>query len=240
MKFSIRIAGVIIRIQSKYTSVYYTCKDYLTDDNQKPDIEIVVAEKMIADELEKIQQYNKDFHSLKSAEGLLVHRLIVESLPEHNAFLVHGATVAVKNKAYLFSAQSGTGKSTHIKKWLDNIEDSFVVNGDKTVIALKDGIAYACGTPWCGKEKLETNAMVPLKAIVMMERSDHNRVDPMPFGSIFPVLLEQTFQPSDPLKMKKTLGLMSQLGHLVSFYKFYFDNYKDDALQVSFDALTKH
>ena len=238
MIFSIRIADISIQIQSKYDGVYYTCKEYLADDHQRPDIQIGIDDNMLMDELRRIQQYNIGFHSLKATESLLVHRLIAESLPDYNAFLLHGATVAVDNKAYLFTAKSGTGKTTHIYKWLENVDNSYVVNGDKTVLVLRNNIVYACGTPWCGKENLGTNVMVPLKKIVIMERSDQNHVEPMTFRDIFPSLLEQTFQPTDPLIMKKTLNLMSQVGKIVSFHKYYFNNFRDDAFQVSFSAIS--
>ncbi len=237
MKFSVRIADINILVQSKYERIFRDCNDYLVDEQRKYDIKIVTDEAVIRKELERIQKSDKDFHSLKAAEGLLIHRLIAEALPDYNAFLMHGASVAVNDRAYLFSAKSGTGKTTHICKWLENIDDSFVVNGDKTVILLKDNEVFACGTPWCGKEKLGRNAMIPLKSIIMMERSDRNSIEPVSFKTVFPLVLEQTFQPADSRKMRKTLDLMLQVGHLVSFHKFYFDNYQEDSFQVSYSAL---
>ncbi len=240
MKFSVRIADINILIQSKYERVYRECRDYIIDQTDKTDIEIIIDEEMISKELEQIQKTNKNVHSFKIAEELLVHRLIAEALPDHNAFLMHGASVAVNDRAYLFSAKSGTGKTTHIRKWLKQLDNSFVVNGDKTVILLKDNEVFACGTPWCGKEKLGRNAVIPLKSIIMMERSDRNSIEPASFKSLFPSLLEQTFQPADPLKMRKTLDLMSQMGSLVSFHKFYFNNFREDSFPVSYSALSNN
>ncbi len=239
MRFSVRIADINILIQSIYESVYRDCRDYLIDEPQRHDIEIIIDEEMISKELEQIRKKDKDFQSLKVAEGLLVHRLIAEALPDYNAFLMHGASVAVNNRAFLFSAKSGTGKTTHIRKWLENIDDSFVVNGDKTVILLKDNEVFACGTPWCGKERLGRNALIPLKSIIMMERSDRNHVEQVSFKTVFPSLLEQTFQLAEPRKMRKILDLMSQMGQLVSFHKFYFDNYREDSFEVAYNALVK-
>lgn len=237
MKFSVRIAGINILVQSKYERIYRDCSDYLVDEHQQYDIEIVTDEAMIRKELERIQKTDKDFHSLRVAEGLLIHRLIAEALPDYNAFLMHGASIAVNDRAFIFSARSGTGKTTHIRKWLENLDNSFVVNGDKTVVLLKNNEVFACGTPWCGKEGLGSNVQIPLKSIVMMERSECNSIEPLSFKTVFPSLFEQTFQPTDPRLVKKTLELMSQMERLVSFHKFYFNNYREDSFQVSYSAL---
>lgn len=238
MEFLVRIAEINILIHSKYERVYRDCRDYIIKEPQGHDLEIVIDEGMLSKELEQIQQSDINFHSLKAAESLLVHRLIAEALPDYNAFLMHGASVAVNDSAYLFSAKSGTGKTTHVRRWLKGLDNAFVVNGDKTVILMRENEAFACGTPWCGKEKFGRNVLVPLKSIIMMERSDRNYMEKVSFKTVFPSLLEQTFLSSDARKMKKTLNLMSQMGHLVSFYKFYFNNYREDSFQVAYSALS--
>ena len=112
------------------------------------------------------------------------------------------------------------------------------MNGDKPLIRLTETQAIACGTPWCGKENQGENAMVPLKAIVLMERGEGNKMEEVTFGRAFPFLLQQTYRPSDPVKMKKSLTLLSKLNGRVRFYRFVFNNMKDDAFSVSYQALT--
>lgn len=239
MDFTIRIANINILIHSIYPGIYNTCKDYLVDDHVKPDFILSTDDQMIFDEFEQIQSSGQQIVRLSAAENLLIHKKVAELLIERDIILMHGAVIAVNDSSFMFSGHSGIGKTTHIKKWLQNLNDSFVVNGDKPFIIIDQQSASACGAPWCGKECLGTNAIVPLRSIVFMERSETNYLEKASFKSIFLELLEQTYLPSDAVLMKKTLALLNKLKDCVSFYKFYFNNYKEDAFRTSFDELTK-
>ena len=239
MKFLINIANTNILISSIYKGIYNTCRDYLAESDAEPDVEIIVDEKMIDNEAEREKEISQGMTDKQSIERLLIQRLIAEALIDKDTFLMHGAVIAVKNEAHLFTAPSGTGKTTHIQHWLDNVEGSFVVNGDKPFILLNETEVFACGTPWRGKEKMGTNAIVPLRSIVFMERSTDNCIEEASFKTIFPLLLKQIYWPQNESAMRKTLRLLSRLKGSVRFYKFYFNNYKEDVFQVSFDTLIK-
>ncbi|MBQ6289869.1 MAG: hypothetical protein IJK71_11575 [Clostridia bacterium] len=239
MDFSIRLAKKNILIHSYSARIYKICEDYLVEENGKPDIEISIDEDMLLKEVKRIKEHDGEDVRLRDAEDLLIHRLIAEALLEYDTILMHGAVVSDGHRAYLFTAKSGTGKTTHIQKWLDNVEGSFVVNGDKPLIILNEDGAFACGTPWCGKEHLGTNIVTPLHSIVLMERSVENHIEETSFSSVFHLVLQQTHQPADADKMRKTLALLMKLKESVHFYRFFFDNYKDDCFKVAYDALTK-
>lgn len=238
MEFKIRVAGKIIRVYSVYNHVGRVCKDYLTDEDINPDVEIRTDDTLITAEQEQILQLENQNHSSRNAETFLVHRLIAESLLGYDTFLMHGAVVAVGEAAYMFTGRSGTGKTTHIKKWLKDAEGAYVVNGDKPFIIARDDGVYACGSPWCGKEAYGKNTIVPLRGIALMERSEDNRMEEVPFLSAFPRLLEQTYQPADADKMRKTLELLKRLNGKVGFYRFRFNNLKDDAFSTAYNTLT--
>lgn len=53
-------------------------------------------------------------YSCEYLERLALMRKIADHLPEHNCFLMHGAVISVQGDGYLFTAPSGTGKSTHV------------------------------------------------------------------------------------------------------------------------------
>lgn len=176
-------------------------------------------------------------HKEDYLETIVIHRKICNELLSLNTFLMHGAVVAVDGNAYLFTADSGVGKTTHIRKWLKNIEGCFVVNGDKPLIKITDTQAIACGTPWRGKEEMGTKTMVPLKAIVLMERAEKNAINKITLGQAFAFLLAQTYRPDDEAKMRKTLQLMQRLNPLVSFWWFQCNNFADDCFDVAYNAL---
>lgn len=234
--FRIDMAGRIIEIHSLYPKVYEMCKRFYSESVLEPDIQIdIIEDEIVEEQLQAGEHYfslNSDYF-----ETLVIYRKISENMLHFNTFLMHGAVVAFGKEAFLFTAESGTGKTTHVKKWLENKNDCYIVNGDKPLIKITDSQAIACGTPWSGKEHLYTNCMVPLKAIVLMERSEDNFIENISFGDAFTFLLKQTHRPNDTKLMIKTLELLKQLNGKVSFYKYHFNNLKEDAFDVSFNAL---
>lgn len=237
MRFIVNIANKNIFIDSIYKGIYDSCKDYMVGESVSHDIEIIIDENMLAEEYEQIKREKRDLPGLQTIEKQLVHRKMAEALIFHNTILIHGAVITLHNKAFMFTAPSGTGKTTHIQKWIESVEGTSVVNGDKPFVIINEEGAFACGTPWCGKENLGTNAIVSLQSIVFMERSEDNRIEKVEFKSIFPNLLEQTFRPVNADAMKKTLNLLLGLKNKVTFYKFYCNNYKEDNLEVSYNTL---
>lgn len=171
-------------------------------------------------------------------ESAILLRKLADGMIDYDAFLMHGAVVAVNGNAYMFAAKSGVGKTTHIYKWLENVPNAYVVNGDKPLI-ISDGEPRVCGTPWCGKERMGCNEIVPLKAIVIMDRSDDNHIEQISFTEAFPRLLEQTHRPKDADKMRKTVRLLAGLATSVKFYRFNVNNFKEDAFKTSYKMLIR-
>ena len=234
-KFCITLAGKTISIDSQYNEVYKLCRNYWS--KAEPDIRIAVSEADIAYELDEAEDEKTTYRN-SYLETLAVYRKISEAMVDYDTFLMHGAVISKDDAAYMFTAKSGTGKTTHINLWLDHLKDAYIVNGDKPLIRITEEEAIACGTPWCGKEQLERNCMIPLRAIVFMERGDQNVMKEISYSEAFPFLLQQTYQPNDAEKMKKTLALLFKLKGKVRFYRFVFDNMKEDAFDVSYKMLT--
>ena len=233
VQYKIGLAEKIVAVETPYTRSYRMCRDYLTDG--EPDIRVSISETDIQherDEAEEIQ-------TAGYLETLAVYRKIAEAMVDFDTFLMHGAAVAVDGEAYLFIAKSGTGKTTHIRKWLENLDNAVVVNGDKPLVRADSAGVTVFGTPWCGKENMNTNTSAHLKAIIVMERAEENAMCRLTFSEAFPTLLQQTYRPTDVAKMKKTLSLLSSLNHRVELFRFDFNNFKDDAFSTAFDALTK-
>lgn len=232
--FCISVAGHRIAVHSQYADVARLCEPYFCD--LPPECEIRITDEDIAFERRDSQSTS---YSRREGyfETLSLYRKISEEVLAYNTFLMHGAVVASKDCAFMFTAPSGTGKTTQIKKWLDQVEGAFVVNGDKPLIKVTETEALACGTPWCGKENMGTNTMVPLKAIVLMKRGVDNLMEEIAYGEAYSFLLQQTYWPSAADKQKKTLELLSELKGKVRFFSFIFNNFKDDALSVPYHAL---
>ena len=94
--------------------------------------------------------------------------------------IIHASSLAWRNNGVAFSANSGTGKSTHVGLWGERFGDEVVViNDDKPAIVFENDVPMLCGTPWSGKTSLNVNRKVPLKAIVFIERGQENRIHRM-------------------------------------------------------------
>ncbi len=171
-------------------------------------------------------------------EALALHREICEKMIDHDAFMIHGAAFALDDKGFLFCARSGTGKTTHLFHWMDNCSRTTVINGDKPFILFKDE-PMICGSPWAGKEKMCSSGMARLNAIVLMTRSENNKMTQIPFSEAFIPLYQQIYRSADPERMGKTLRMLKALDGKVSFWRFQFNNFKDDCFDVAYNALVK-
>ena len=235
--FGISIAGYTLQVETFYVNTFRMCSGYLYDlRDQMPDIRISITMDDIEYERKEAMSANlrRDDGYL---ETLAVYRQISEAMLDYDTFLMHGAVIAVENRGFMFTAESGTGKTTHIRKWLQNLEKSYVVNGDKPLIKITEDQILACGTPWCGKERMGTNTMVDLKAIVLMERAIDNSINEISYNEAFTLLLQQTYRPNGTEKVFKTLRLISRLKEKVHFYRFRFNNMKDDTFSVAYNVL---
>ncbi len=205
-----RLADFNIHIDNKYEYLEKMCGDYLFDGEADLTVS-VTEEEIIKEQSEKIT--HKGY-----LESLAVYRNISERLPYMGAFLMHGVVADVDGTGIAFLAKSGVGKTTHMMNWKRLLGDKMtVVNGDKPLIRITDGCAYAYGTPWAGKENIHTNMKTQLKKICFIERAEENECEVFS-GDPLKRLLAQTYRPADTMSFFKTLDLLSCLINNVSFY----------------------
>lgn len=99
-------------------------------------------------------------------------------LLEYNGMMLHSSAIGWEGRAYLFSAPSGTGKSTHTQMWQQLYgKDSIVlINDDKPPLRLIDGCWYAYGAPWSGKSNINTNVKFPLGGVCFLQQGSENKI----------------------------------------------------------------
>lgn len=115
-------------------------------------------------------------------------------LVRYNGLRLHASALEWEGKAYLFSADSGTGKSTHRQMWQNLYgEDKVTVfNDDKPALRFVDGKWYAYGTPWSGKDGINKNVKAPLAGICFLERGPENRIRRLSPIEALPLFMKQT------------------------------------------------
>lgn len=108
--------------------------------------------------------------------------------------VLHSASLLYKDRAWLFSGPSGTGKSTHTGLW-KKLYDISLINGDLNLIIpdypvgndlpagqasdLSDLAHFPCiaGIPWCGTSGIFDNAVHRLGGIVFLKQAPINRCE---------------------------------------------------------------
>lgn len=170
--FNIKIADISICIENKYGYIKHMCRDYITDEAARFSVSATDEEIMREEENEGQENFPPDY-----LETLAIYRKIAEKLSEFYGFLMHGVLMSAEGHGILLCAESGTGKTTHAALWMKLLGDRCeIINGDKPLIRILDGVAYAYGTPWCGKEEINKNARVRLTDICFLERAKENSV----------------------------------------------------------------
>lgn len=163
------IAGIIIEMNPKYERTSKQAKPYLIDTSVEPAFKLDLS-------IDRINELKKtyDHLSLEDIEYIFLGQLFYRYILQHDGILLHSSCVVKDNKAYLFSAPSGTGKSTHTNLWLEEFIDAYILNDDKPAIIYKDNTLYAAGTPFSGKYDISKNLLVPIGGICFLERSENN------------------------------------------------------------------
>lgn len=236
-----RLAERNIAVSSLCEVVHNLCTQYQSD--ASPDFTVTITPSDIAFERRKSAREDEaEGHPVRQfsdayLETLAVYRKIAEKMPEYDTVLFHGSCVAVDGIGYLFTAKSGTGKSTHTRLWRELLGDRAVmVNDDKPLIRMTDNGAVIYGTPWDGKHRLSANIAVPLKAVCILTRASENTIRPVTVSEAYPMLLQQVYRPMDPTAMAKTLTLVDRLAANVSLWKLGC-NMEIEAAQVAYEAM---
>jgi hypothetical protein len=106
-----------------------------------------------------------------------------------STLLIHASCVSYQGKAYPFTAQSGTGKSTHTSLWMKHIEGTELMNDDNPIIRIIDGKPIVYGSPWSGKTPCYRNIKAPLGAITQIKRAPYNKAVRLSVVEAFACLL---------------------------------------------------
>lgn len=161
-----------------------------------------------------------------------------DRLAELGGLVLHGSSVAFENQGIIFSANSGTGKSTHTGLWKERFGHKItIVNDDKPAIRFYEDTPYIFGTPWSGKTDLNRNVSVPLKAIVFIKRSDSNWIERLNARDSVFNLTSQISRPYyDERLCEKSLGIIEKLVTYIPIYRLHC-NISQEAVEVVFNEI---
>ena len=204
--FTLKIADLAIGVDNKYDRVFLMSRDYLTD--EEPVFTVSVSD----EEIEQERRVSDTDCSAAYYESIVIYRHISEKLPLYDAFLFHGAIMETEKAAYAITANSGVGKTTHVSLWMSEFSDVKILNGDKPLIRILDGIPFVYGTPWQGKENYGHNGKKPLSAIVFLKRGEENCAEKISPSEAVMDFMSQIYLPKrSPVTLSKTMNLANKV-----------------------------
>lgn len=181
-----RIADLNVKIPQD-GGYYPHLEDYKTNQNVSTDI-------TIRTDLYKLDRWGEVPSSMAiyMESGSQFYRHLLK----FNGIYLHSSAIALDGKAYLFSGQSGIGKSTHTRLWQQvfGAEKAIVFNDDKPALRRLDDGWFAYGTPWCGKDGINVNMKVPLAGICFLKRADENSIRRLSKVEAVACVLSQTIR----------------------------------------------
>ena len=232
-----KIADVIFETNHIYGYTERLCKKYLYAGDLPSDFAVEITEADIAAEKEK--EGAEEFPDAYLESLALFRKLCDYVLKYGNGTIFHSSAVAVDGEAYLFTAPSGTGKSTHARLWKEMLGDKLVyINDDKPIIRFIDGAFYVYGTPWNGKHHLDTDARAKIKAICEIRRGENNRIERVLPKDMLGVVFNQTLRPEELADMEKFLALTDKLLTSVPLYRLHC-NISAEAAELSYNTMKK-
>ncbi len=234
--FCVELAGVPLRIVCRYTENRDFFRDYLTDSpplltisptNADLEAEWAAFVKRDAKRGFSPQPRGKPF-----LENSSIYTQLAVGLAGYGVLQMHGSALCMDGQAYVFTALSGTGKSTHARLWREAFGDRvWMINDDKPLIRVLDGVgARAYGSPWDGKHHLSRNASAPLKAVVQLERGRENRVESLAKADAYALLIRHCFVSDAPANRLRVSALEAELLKQTAFYRLLCNMDPDAAL----------
>ena len=221
--FTLRIADHSFCIDNRYGYIEKMCTDYIIPDCNAQIISVTDDE--IKREENTDIKYSDDY-----LESLAVYRKICEVLTDDNIILFHCSAIMIDDMAVLFTAPSGTGKSTHAQLWKAHFGNRLkIINDDKPIIRQSKNSFVAYGTPWNGKERRGENICGKIHGIFIIEQFKTNSVEKVKPASELGTLLNQTIRPKNAKLLDNLLAMLESLTKQVPIFRLKC-NISDDAV----------
>ena len=197
-----RIADLIVDLGYKYDRMKRQAEAYRIAENESPNLIIYLSDSFLEKRCSENERLN---HEL--CEYIYTGSIFYTGLVHFDGLMLHSSAVLMDGKAYLFSADSGVGKSTHTALWQKAFgrDRAKILNDDKPAIRVEEDGIYAFGTPWSGKTDLNINVKAEIAGICFLERGEENKIRRENGGAVISKLLAQTVRPYDEKDMDKLL-----------------------------------
>lgn len=183
---------------------------YHTPDDSVSYMEIDAAYSHCLLNIEPAYNHPEDLDSRVAVSDALfanLRTIMMGKLALKNGLLTHAAVIKRQGKGILFSAVSGTGKSTHAHLWQELYPDVEILNGDNGIYRILDGVVRVYGGPWCGSSEEYLADDAPVAAIVFLEQAPENSIVRLDLPEAVMRLSARCFLPFwDPALIEKSMS----------------------------------
>lgn len=227
-----KIADIVVDMKQEFAETAYWYEPYLYDGEEEAEFSV----EALAEEIEYYVTNGVDI-TPPIAENMILGNKFNRRLMKYFGSYIHSSALVFDGKAYLFSAYSGTGKSTHTRKWVKRFGDrAVVINDDKPSFRLVDGKCIIYGTPFAGGTDIQKNTSAELGALVFIERADTNSLEKIPPAKSVSFLLSQSPGRANERVGERQLEMFSEI---LTKYPAYLlkCNMDDEAVDVAMGIL---
>ncbi len=230
-----KIADLNIGINPRYEFTKKYMRDYINSDCKFPDFKITVTDEMLAFEKMQVDITENAYLEISA----ILRQIAVYVLNNYNGLFFHCSCFEMDGKAFVFTGPSGSGKSTHTRLWREKFKDRItIINDDKPIIRLIDGIFYIYGTPFNGKHGLSNNIKAPIQAICVLEQDNNNSIERLETIAALSELITQTVIPKNQIEMSKLLDIMEQIITKIPVYKMRC-TISNEAVNLAYNAMAE-
>ncbi len=157
------------------------------------------------------KQMDDIFHAIRFA--------VLVTASEKGLFFLHSASLLYREKAWLFSGKSGTGKSTHTSLWKKEFQVE-LINGDLNMIGIKDGTAWVYGQPWCGTSGICTEKNFSLGGIIFLKQAKENICETPEIPEKLLAIVQRLISPTwDKKLLERNISFAEQLEKLCPVWR---------------------
>ena len=210
-----KIVGLNVDMGYKRETLKKQAIPYKINEDVKPDVTVYLSDSFLENKQKEAPHLNLDQH-----EYIWTGAVFYDALISFKGLVLHSSAVMMDGKAYLFSAASGVGKSTHTGLWLKAFPGKAeILNDDKPAIRITDNGIKVYGTPWSGKTDLNINIEADLQGICFIERDTKNHIEEISKEEAVTLILNQTLRPQSKNQMIELLDTLDTVISKTPIYK---------------------
>ncbi len=226
------ICDFCVEYNPKYQRLLKRSEKYIAESQEvKVDISFEISDEEISCHAEK---YGTDYDL---AEYVLAGIKFYEAIIMKGAFFLHSSALCVDGCGFAFTGPCGAGKSTHASLWRKYFGSKVIsINDDKPAIKICGDDVCVCGTPFSGKQDINSNTVVPLCGICVLAQAKENSIRRLNASEAISAIMAQTINPTEAEKMSKLFELLDKTLTKVPVYKLCC-NVSLEAVELSYNTM---